>query len=222
MKATATATVVATGVLTVSVSAPSKGYKGVAISISASWDGGAVGPFTGQINWGDGAYDPISTSSKSISKSHTYAAAGTYTIQVIVADSYTAADGQGTASVQIANLLTATLSPSPSMGPIPLPVTFTLGVSNGFAPYTYVLSFGDGTSDASGGKSDPGTMSLSHTYTKVGNFTATLTFTDALGASVVSRSKLSIGMEGVAAQPWAAVLAPLVAGVVLVTVARRF
>jgi len=219
MRATATATVVATGVLTVSVSAPSKGYKGVAISISASWDSGTVGPFTGQVNWGDGAYDPISTSSKSISKSHTYAAAGTYTIQVIVADSYTAADGQGTASVQIANPLTATLSPSPSMGPIPLPVTFTLGVSNGFAPYTYVLSFGDGTSDASGGKSDPGAMSLSHTYTKVGNFTATLTFTDALGASVVSRSKLSVGMEAVTIPPWI-ILAELAVGAVLIKLSR--
>jgi len=221
MRATATATVVATGVLTVSVSAPAKGYSGVAIGMSASWNGGAVGPFTGQITWGDGAYDPISTSTKNVSKTHTYTTVGTYTIRVVVSDSYTAAEGQGTASIQIASLLTATLSSSPSVGPIPLAVTFTLGVSGGFASYTYVLSFGDGTLDASGGKSDPGTMSLSHTYTKVGNFTATLTFTDALGASVVSRSKLSIGMEGVTIEPWAAVLAPLVAGVVLVAIVKR-
>jgi len=217
MRVTATTQVAAAGVLTLSITAPPKGYKGVAISLSVSWDSGAVGPFTGQVTWGDGTYDPISTSSKSISKTHSYGAAGTYTISVVVADNYTAAQGTGTASVQIANPLTASLSVSPSSGNIPLSVTFTIGISNGYTPYTWTLDYGDGTSPGSGtaGGTNP------HTYTKVGNYTATLTVTDALGASAVSKSKLSIGMEGITTEPILNILAPIVTGVVLVAVAQR-
>ena len=95
--------VLATGVLTVSVSAPSKGYNGIAISVSASWDSGAVGPYEGLISWGDGsAADYISQSTKSITKTHTYTANGTYTITVIISDEGTGAYGTGTASITIA------------------------------------------------------------------------------------------------------------------------
>jgi len=217
MRATATAVVVATGVLTLSITAPSKGYKSVAINLSVSWDSGGVGPYKGQVTWGDGTYDAISTSTKSISKTHSYGAVGTYTISVVVADNYTAAEGTGTASVQIANPLTASLSVSPSSGNIPLAATFTIGISNGYTPYTWTLDYGDGTSPGSG--SSAGTNP--HTYDKVGNYTATLTVTDALGASTVSKSKLSIGIEGVTIEPILNVLAPLVTGVVLVAVAQR-
>jgi len=215
MRVIATAVVVAAGVIIVSVSAPSKGYRGAAISMSASWNGGAVGPFLGQINWGDGGYDPISTSAKNVSKSHTYAVAGTYTITVAISDEGTLASGTGTAPIQIAAPLAATLSASPTGGPIPLPITFTIGISSGYTPYTWTLDYGDATSPGSG--SSPGTST--HTYTKVGQFTATLTATDALGASVVSRSKLSIGMEAVTVQPWI-ILAELAVGITLIKLSR--
>jgi len=219
MRVTKTMTIIATGVLTVSVSAPSKGYNGVAISMTASWNTGAVGPFLGQVAWGDGAVDAIARqSAKSVTKTHTYTTNGTYTITVNVSDEGTLTSGSGTASIQVAAQLAASFSASPTSGAIPLTVTFTSGISGGYTPYTWSINPGDGSTPYSG--TYPGApFNQAHTYTKVGTFTATLTATDALGASVVSRSKISIGMEGVTIQPWI-ILAELAVGVVMIKLSR--
>lgn len=184
MRITRTATVIATGVLTVSVSAPAKAYNGIAMSMTASWNTGAVGPFQGQITWGDGtAAEAISQSSKSITKTHTYTANGTFTITVAVSDSGTLASGAGTASIQIGAQLAASFSASPTSGTIPLAVTFNSGISGGYSPYTWSIDPGDGSAPYSG--TYPGApFNQVHTYTKVGTYTATLTATDALGASL--------------------------------------
>ena len=175
----------------ISVSAPSTGYVGVAISATASWTTG-TGPFIGQVAWGDGSPpDQIDYQyTKSVTKTHTYTKVGTYTITAIISDEGTGAWGSGTASIQIAApTLSATLSASPNSGPVPLAVTFTIGASGGVTPYTGTLAYGDGIT---GTVPVPGTWD--HMYQKVGTFTATLTVTDALGASGLSRSVTYAGV----------------------------
>lgn len=184
MRVEKTATILATGVLTVNVTMPSKGYAGVAMTLSASWDTGAVGPFRGSIVWGDGTSEDFSTTSKSISRNHTYGTSGSYTAKVSVSDEYTAAGGTGSASTTIKVVLSVLLSASPSSGVIPLPVTFTCSAAGGYLNYSWSLSPGDGSSPYSGSRTSEGPWTQSHTYTKVGTFTAKLTVTDALGAAV--------------------------------------
>jgi len=185
MRVTRTATVTATnGAFMVSVSAPSKSYYGTTITLTAVWNDRTLGPFTGAINWGDGsANTPIDQVQKSVSSIHNYSTVGTFTITVTVYDEGTLTTGTGTWSIQIAAQLAATLSASPTSGKIPLPVTFTIGVSGGYTPYSWTLAYGDGTA------SDSGTVAgtKAHTYAKVGTWTATLTVTDALGATAIGR-----------------------------------
>ena len=182
MQVTKTAYVTATGTITVTVSEPAsrKGYVDIPVTASASWNSGTVGPFNVVIDWGDGKSETFTkVSVKNISKSHTYTAAGSYVISVAVSDEYTGSSGAGTRAVQVVAQLSASLSASPTSGVIPLAVTFTMGASGGFTPYTATLAYGDGASDS---VTVPGTKA--HTYTKVGTYTATLTVTDALGAAV--------------------------------------
>lgn len=214
MRVTQITQVTVLGVIAVSISAPPQAYEGIPVTISASWDT-AAGPFDGVCYFGDGASEIINTTLKSSTKTHTYATAGTYTVKVVVKDRNTGSQGENTKPIQITAKLSATIYAAPSSGNVPLAVTFTLGISGGYTPYTWTLDYGDGTSPGSGtvGGTQP------HTYMTVGTFTATLTATDALGASVVSRSKLSIGMEGVTIQPWI-ILAELAVGAVMIKLSR--
>jgi len=193
MRATQTKQVTVTGALIVSVAAPPKGYTGIAITANANW-AGSNGPFDGVFHWGDGAYSIINTANKSISKTHTYASAGTYTIRVEITDRNTNARGEDTDTIQIAAKLSATLSPSPSSGDAPLPVSFSIGINGGYPAYSWSLNPGDGSPSYSGTRLTPGTITKAHTYSKVGTFSAKLTVTDALGASMVTETSIMSGI----------------------------
>jgi len=221
MRVVKTQTIVATGVLSVSVSAPAKGYAGVPVTLGASWDGIAVGPFVGTITWGDGASDSIARQSgKSVSKSHTYATSGSYTAKVSISDEYTASSGTGTASITIKVALSALLSASPTSGDIPLAVSFTCSAAGGYLSYSWTLNPGDGSSSYSGTRAAEGPWTQSHTYSKVGSFTATLTVTDALGASVVSRSPIRAGVLAIPLKQIVAIIAPLASGLIILKMVR--
>lgn len=196
MRVVRTVDIVATGVLTVSVSITPRGYTGSPVTLSASWDTIAVGPFHVVIDWGDGTSETLDrVTAKSVSRSHTYTAAGSYTARVTVSDEYTAAEGSGSASTTIAPPLDASITASPTSGTIPLAVTFTCSARDGFAPYTWTLDFGDGSTPASGTQTAAGSWTVTHTYTKIGRFTATLTVDDALGATAVGTVQVAGGVE---------------------------
>ncbi len=63
-------------------------------------------------------------------------------------------------------------------GNAPLAVSFTSTPSGGLAPYSYAWTFGDGASATS--------QNPSHIYTVAGTFSASLTVTDANGATAVA------------------------------------
>jgi hypothetical protein len=74
--------------------------------------------------------------------------------------------------------LNTTAGAAPVLGSRPLTVSFTASTTGGQLPYVYSWTFGDGSS--------AGGQSTTHIYTLPGQFTATLTVTDGLGAIVTS------------------------------------
>jgi len=203
-----------TGVLTVNVAAPERGYVGLPVTVTANWNGIAVGPFQGLIKWGDGTQIEFTSTAKSVTRDHTYSTSGSYTVTVSVSDEYTAAGGSGTAATTIAVQLSALLSASPTSGVTPLAVTFTCSAAGGFLPYAWSLDPGDGSAPYTGTRPGEGPWTQTHTYTKLGTYAAKLTVTDALGAAAVTRAT-----SRVYAPPGppsaAAILTPLVAGLIL-------
>jgi len=217
MRVTQTKQITVLGVIVVTVTAPPQAYEGIPITVSANWNT-AAGPFDGVYYWGDGASDIINTTLKSISKTHIYAAAGTYTVKVIVKDRNTGAEGEKTAPIQIAAKLAATLYPSPATGNAPLPVSFSINISGGYLNYSWSLGPGDGSAPYSGTRSAAGGFIQTHTYNKVGTFAVTLTATDALGATYLARATARIGLVAPGLTEAAAIIIPLIAGFVLLEV----
>jgi PKD repeat protein len=124
-------------------------------------------------NFGDGA------TSTTRSPSHTYVAAGTYSVKLTATD-----DKGATGSVTKSVTVTAAAANQPPVanagGPYSADdqVTFTGAASydpDGNTPLTYAWTFGDGTSGSG--------VSPSHVYRVNGSYTATLVVTDAKGAS---------------------------------------
>lgn len=182
-----------TGVLTVSVApVPPKGYVTTSFRIDVTWDAMGLGPFGGFIYWGDGSSEAWNgRMTKSASFYHTYASPGTYSIRVTVEDDGTGASGEGTTSVEVRTALAITFTADKTSGPIPLTVTFSGSISGGYTPYSWTLDYGDGATPDSGTATP---ISKSHVYSKVGTFTAKLTVTDALGATVLGRTRILAGI----------------------------
>ena len=129
--------------------------------ISYSWD------------FGDG------TQATGVTATHTYAAAGNYTAQLIVTDDSTASD---TFTVAIAvNALNvapvASFIATPTTGAPPLLVSFDASASTDVDGQivSYSWDFGDGTQGTG--------VTATHTYTAAGNYTAQLIVTDDSTAS---------------------------------------
>jgi PKD repeat protein len=160
---------------------------GAAFQLSASFtDPGAAAdsPWGWTIAWGDGTTQSGSAANPGgISASHSYTAAGPYTMQVSVTDK----DG-GTGSDQAT--VTVLAAPPPNQPPTARPggpyaadaiVSFNGGTSSdpdNNLPLTYAWTFGDG---ATGGGVTP-----SHTYAAAGSYPVTLIVTDALGLASAS------------------------------------
>jgi parallel beta-helix repeat protein len=81
--------------------------------------------------------------------------------------------------------LSASISASPTSGPVPLTVKFTGSASGGTPPYTYRWDFGDGQSST--------IQNPSHTYSTAGDYTATLTVTDNVSATAKASVNISAG-----------------------------
>lgn len=73
---------------------------------------------------------------------------------------------------------TSAASGNPPSGTVPLEVQFEGSITGGCPEYTYAWDFGDGTTSTE--------QSPRHTYAKDGNYTASLTVTDAKGNPAVS------------------------------------
>jgi len=116
------------------------------------------------------------TTSSVRNPSHTYSSAGNYTATLTVTDNNGAA-GSATVNITVATnrAPSVTVAATPMSGRAPLAVSFTGSATDPDGTIaSYSWTFGDG-----------GTSTLqnpSHTYQSAGNYTATLTVTDNLGA----------------------------------------
>ena len=114
------------------------------------------------------------------SPTHTYSAAGYYTVKL------TTTNAAGNNTVTKSNYIkvttvtkpVASFSASPTSGNVPLSVAFT-DKSTG-SPTSWKWSFGDGTSSTQ--------QSPTYKYSAAGNYTVTLTATNAAGSNTVTKS----------------------------------
>ena len=167
---------------------PQSGTAPLQVSFSSSGSNDPDGSISSYSwNFGDG------TSSTSANPTHTYNAAGNYTAVLTVTDNQGAT---GTANVAITVNTPSNQSPvasaaaNPQSGEAPLLVSFSSAGSNdpdgSIASYSW--NFGDGNSST---EANP-----THTYNAAGNYTATLTVTDNLGATGNANVNISVSPAG--------------------------
>lgn len=131
---------------------------------------GGSGPYTVDWAFGDGGTAVGTT------VTHAFPAAGNVTIVATVTDASLLSNSSSFSLSLIAGLSVAWISGGP--GEAGVNYTFVGVVQNGVLPYSVAWSFGDG-SVAQG-------ASVVHAYALPGNYTATVTATDALGARASS------------------------------------
>ncbi|MCK5941744.1 MAG: PKD domain-containing protein, partial [Planctomycetes bacterium] len=146
-----------------------------AIPLAVQFTDASTGvPTTWAWDFGDG------NTSTEQNPSHTYATAGSYTVQL------TASNATTTNTVTKTNFITAIGTPTPdftatpSSGPASLAVTFT-DTSTG-DPTSWAWDFGDGNTST--------TQSPSHTYTTPGIYTVALTASNVAGSATETKSNL--------------------------------
>lgn len=167
-------------------------------------DSSANTPVSWAWSFGDG------NTSAEQSPSHTYSAAGSYTVTLTA----TNAEGSDTLSksgyITVSGSVTvpvASFVAAPTSGTAPLAVQFADASSN--APVSWAWSFGDGSTST---EKNP-----SHSFTTAGTYTVTLTAINAGGSHTVSRSSY-ITVTEAAATPDAAFVAAVTSGSVPLTV----
>ena len=154
---------------TVSLTAPTSGEAGVAESFLASATdispADQAAGFTYSWVFGDGG------TATGASPSHTFTAAGTYTVTVTATDEY-GKIGTATGTVVVVGPPTVNAGSAFTVN-AGSSTTFSQATeSGGTAPFTYSWTFGDGSTAS-------GSLNPSHTYANPGSDTATVTVTDA-------------------------------------------
>src|SRR5206468_980493 len=155
---------------------PAKPMAGEPVNFTAATTGGS-GPFSFNWNYGDGG------SGSGNPASHSFAAAGTFSVTISAADSANHA-ARATRTIVVNSRLTVTTAASPNPADAGVPVSFATTSTGGVGSLVCNWSFGDSWSAS---KCD-----TIHTYATTGSFTARLTATDTLG--VTSPASLPIGV----------------------------
>jgi PKD repeat protein len=190
---TTTPTTTPTALLTVS---PNSGTAPLAVTADSSGSTDSGGSITSRaFNFGDGS-SVVNTTS--LTASHTYNSAGTYTVTLTITDS---SGKTATATQQVSVTAppttptpspTAVLAVSPQTGLAPLAVTADSSQSNepGGSIVSRSFNFGDGTPAVTGA------VSTSHTYATGGKYTVTLTVTDGAGMSATATQGVLVKRHG--------------------------
>lgn len=165
---------------------PISSGEGAAVTFSATLSGGAA-PYTYYWNYGDGNDETTAT----LNPTHTYQDDGSFTAMVCVTDS----NGQsatGAVTVSVANAAPTVTVSGQAQGNVGQPMTFIASATDAspvdrFAGLTYSWNFGDGST-----VTGPD-LAASHTYTRAGAYTVSVTATDKDGArSVLASTTIAI------------------------------
>jgi chitodextrinase len=164
------------------VTSPALAHSTAVAGTPATFSGSAVDPYgEAQISWsfGDGA------GATGASAAHTYAAPGTYTVQMTATDPLTGARAQTEQAVLVQDMPSAsfTISGAARAGQA-VSVDGSASRDPDGAITAYAWSFGDGVT-ATG-------ATASHAFAKPGHYTVTLTVTDSAGLSASTSQLLAI------------------------------
>jgi PKD repeat protein len=150
-------------------------------SLSVAFDGSCSSGTQLGYSWSFGDSSDSVVSGKAAT-SHTYAAPGTYEVQLRVTD---AANQSATASASVAVTIPAPTARFTWQADQFLTVGFDASASTG-GQLSYSWDYGDGQSDPDAG---PRTV---HFYNFPGTYTVTLTVTDSFGRSATSRQTVTV------------------------------
>jgi trimeric autotransporter adhesin len=145
------------------------------------------------VNWGDGQIQDLGAVTGNAVVSHTYRAAGAYTITATVTDSsgfsVPVSTGVTVNPASFGLVITPPATP-PSAG---LPATFTVATGTlpaGDAVRNVHVDWGDTQSQDLGAIS--GTATITHSYAAAGNYTVTVTLTDTAGNQVSVSTSVTV------------------------------
>ena len=162
-------------------------YAPMAVSLSATPTSGTLPlsvTFAAVATGGDGNYSYSYTygdgTAASANPNHTYATAGTYSAHVVASDNAGHSVTSTNVTVTVWAPLTVSISSTSTSGLTPFAPGFTATVAGGDTHYTYLWTFGDGTTSTS--------ATPSKTYTTAGTFSASLTVTDTASHSATSNT----------------------------------
>ena len=153
------------------------------VPFAATFTGSAVGglaPFSFAWSFGD------SLTSTSQNPSHTFTAAGTYTVSLTVTDANGVKATAAPLIISTNSPLSASSIAGPQAGDAPLAVGFSSSAAGGVSPYAFAWNFGDGSTST--------TQNPSHMYITAGTYTVTLTVTDAL-SEIASARTLTVSIS---------------------------
>jgi outer membrane protein OmpA-like peptidoglycan-associated protein len=145
---------------------PAFGPVPLTVQLTGSGSGGHP-DYTYAWNFGDGS------SSTEQNPSHTYQAAGDYGASLTVTDSKGMMSQCTVPLRAICPTLICGASGNPASGTVPLSVQFNGSATGGCPPVLYSWDFGDGSTSVD--------QNPSHVFAKAGDYTASLTVTDAKG-----------------------------------------
>jgi uncharacterized repeat protein (TIGR02543 family)/prepilin-type N-terminal cleavage/methylation domain-containing protein len=180
--ATSTATIIIYDAPTVNVVGPDRGRQSTSYQYSASVVGGMT-PYT--LTWTNATANAQDNSVASAS----FATAGTYTITCSVTD-FLGQTGGSSQTIVISNAPSSTMN-GPNTGKINTPYTFTMNVTGGLAPYSYLWTNATGSGNTAVAQFD-----------YAGSKTVSCVVTDALGqttnasAVIVISSPLNLDLVG--------------------------
>ena len=164
---------------------------GLTATFNASASNDADGSVTTyQWNFGDGS--PVQTTSTSTT-THVFAAAGTYTVNLVVLDAQSA-----TSSVVSNNI---TVAPLPQNQPpvavfVPAVNNLSAGVnaSQSTDPDGTITSYAWNFGEPASASNSASGVSAAHTYAAAGSYTVTLTVTDNAGATAASQQQVTVNV----------------------------
>jgi hypothetical protein len=142
-----------------------------------------------RVNWGDGSSEDIGVVAAARSVTHTYAAAGFYTITA----TGVSADGEtfsNATPVTVAQQPPVQVTAQPTSGNLATSFSFTITPTTGALISSIVINYGDGSEDNLGAISTQTVRQ--HTYTTVGQKTVTVTQTETNGRITIATVTVTV------------------------------
>jgi PKD repeat protein len=151
-------------------------------------------PLTYAWDFGDPADPGVGSGPK---PTHVYGTDGTYTVTLVVTDSKGNKSAPVSTTAVIENMMPI-VTAGQHVVTTGMPLTYSASFTDGerSSPWSFLISWGDGSADATGTTSTTGKITAPHTYTVPGDYVATLTLSDVRGGSTTAASVVYVRDPG--------------------------